>query len=24
VLFDAQNGQHSTQHGPVSDMLRAV
>ena len=24
VLFDAQNGQDSTQRGPVSDMPRAV
>ena len=23
-VFDAQNGQHSTQRGPVSDMPRAV
>jgi hypothetical protein len=24
VLFDAQNGEHSTQRGPASDMPRAV
>jgi hypothetical protein len=24
LLFDAENGQHSTQRGPVSDMPRAV